>query len=432
MHITTEHPLSSFSLTALAVLFAANTALAEEPAVTTEAQPPAESESFARGISDVFKFSGFGTIGVAGSDNDRADFISHMSQPNGAGYTRDWSTSLDSRIGVQLTYLPTDKFSAVLQVTAEQEYDNSWEPDVEWAFLQYAFTPNLSIRAGRMVLPIYLFSETRKVGFALPWVRPPGEFYNVPSHTVDGAGVLYTRHFGDVNYTFYGVYGEDDSRLPGIPSDVHSKSREGITLSNSFAYQDTTFRAAYSRVKLTIEGLDDLFALYRGFGPEGEEIYNEFSIRDREYSQLTLGAWHDPGKWFVGGEWNRGFSDTFIQPGDSWYITGGYRIDKFTPYLAYAQTRRDHGSIPLLSAASGPPFVTEPLNNLLLGIVRPLKQSTVTVGARWDFTENAAFKVQLDHIMTEENSNSLLYNVQPDFDLGDSVNVLSFTVDFVF
>jgi len=421
---------------ALSLVLISSLAMAEESALpVTKAPVQGEEEAtYIRGLKDVFKFSGFGTIGVAGSDNDRADFISNMSQPNGAGYTRDWSANVDSRLGVQLTYLPTDKFTAVLQVTAEQEYNNSWKPDVEWAFLEYDVTPNLSLRAGRMVLPIYMFSEFRKVSFALPWVRPPTEFYNVPNHTSDGLGVLYKRHFGELNYTFYGTYGQDDSRFPGMDGgpDSHTKSREALTLSNTFEYKDTTFRAAYSRVKLTIQGVDDLFALYRDFGPEGEEIYDEFSIDDRELRLLTFGIWHDPGKWFAGAEWSRSSTDSFIPPGDSWYVSGGYRINKFTPYVTYSEVRNSHGSIPLLSAASAPPFVTEPLNNLLVAVVRPLRQSTITLGTRWDFTENAAFKVQLDHIMTEENSNSQLINVQPNFDEGDSVNVLSLTVDFVF
>ena len=419
----------SRSLIALSLLCISHTVLAED-AVSVDEETSAEEEvSFTRGFNDMFRFSGFGTLGVAGSDNDRVDFIGNFFQPNGAGYTRDWSASVDSRLGVQLTYLPTDKFSAVLQVTAEQEYDNTWDPDVEWAFLQYDFTPNFSLRAGRIVMPLYMFSEFRKVAFALPWIRPPGELYNVPSHTTDGLGLLYTHHFGEVNYTFYGVYGEDDSRSA---DESHTKAREGLTLSNTFEYKDTTFRLAYSRTKLTIEDLDDLFGLYRAFGPEGEEIYDEFSIHDREYAQFTVGVWHDPGKWFVGGEWSRAMSDTFLQPGNSWYVSGGYRFNKFTPYLTYAQTRLSHGSIPMLSAASGPPFVVGPLNDLLVAVVRPIRQSTVTVGTRWDFAENAAFKVQLDHIMTEENSSTNFINVQPNFDYGDSVNVLSLSVDFVF
>jgi len=398
-----------------------------EVASLKENQPPVHSElSFARELKDMFRFSGFGTLGVAGSDEDRADFVSTITQPHGPGYTRDWTAALDSRLGVQLTFLPTDKFSAVVQVTTEQEWDNSWEPDIEWAFVQYDLTSNLSIRAGRMVVPLFMFSEFRKVGFALPWVRPPGEFYFVPYHTSDGLGVLFKHNFGDVRYTFYGTYGQDDSRLH---EGIHSKWRQGFSLSNTFEYKDTSFRASYSSAKMTFEERDDALALFKTFGPQGDAIYDEFSLRDREYTQLAFGIWHNPGKWFAGGEWSRGFSDSYIQPGDTWYITSGYRFNKLTPYLMYSKTRRDHGSTPQLS---GPPATVGPLNDFLFALTGPLRQSTITVGTRWDFAENAAFKVQLDHIMTEENSNSLLWNVQPDFDFGDSVNVLSFTVDFVF
>jgi hypothetical protein len=407
---------------ALALLLLACPAYAE---VTDEAKTP-EAESYSRGIKDVFKLSGFGTLGIAGSDNDRVDFATSVLKPNGVGYTRDWSVNVDSRVGVQLSYLPTDKFSAVIQIISEQRYDNSWDPEVEWAFLQYDFTPNLSLRAGRVLLPLYMFSEYRKIGFALPWVRPPAGFYSVPINNTDGLAILYQHHIGELNYKFYGLYGQDDSKSPG---GTVSKAREGLTLSNTFDYKDATFRLAYSRVKLTIEDLDDLFAIYRSFGPEGEAIYDEFKVRDREYSVLALGGWYDPGKWFVGGEWSRAYTETFIQPGNSWYVTGGYRYKEFTPYLIYSESRLSHGSIPQLS---GPPFMVAGLNNLLGEILRPINQSTVTVGTRWDFAEHAAFKVQLDHIKTENNSNGNFINVQPNFDRGDSVNILSFTVDFVF
>src|SRR5690606_22083262 len=110
-----QHSFTSLAIFSL--LCISHTALAGDATPTSEEAAAGEEVNFERGLKDVFRFSGFGTLGVAGSDNDRADFISNFFQPNGAGYTRDWSTSVDSRLGVQLTYLPTDKFSAVLQVT---------------------------------------------------------------------------------------------------------------------------------------------------------------------------------------------------------------------------------------------------------------------------------------------------------------------------
>ena len=65
-------------------------------------------------------------------------------------------------------------------------------------------------------------------------------------------------------------------------------------------------------------------------------------------------------------------------------------------------------------------------------MTRPVDQKTITMGARWDFASNAAFKVQYDHINLDDNSSGILTNVQPDFKLGDSVNLLSLVVDFTF
>ncbi|HEU4708673.1 MAG TPA: hypothetical protein VFS17_05105, partial [Methylophilaceae bacterium] len=164
-------------------------------------------------------------------------------------------------------------------------------------------------------------------------------------------------------------------------------------------------------------------------GPQGEAIYDKFSAHDREFRQIGAGIWHDTGKWFAGGEWSRAYTDTMIAPGDSWYVTGGYRFGKLTPYLTYSGTRTHFDNIPSLS---GPPFVVGGLNNLLHALLRLVNQTTITVGTRWDFAENMAFKAQFDHIKPENNSNGTLTNVQPNYDLGDSVNLLSFTLDFVF
>src|ERR1700684_422544 len=100
--------------------------------------------------SSVFSFSGFGTVGETHSSEDKADFTASIFQPNGAGHTRIWSPEVDSLIGGQL--------SAVVQVIAQQNYDGTYRPHVEWANVKYQFTPDLSARIGRVELPTFLFS----------------------------------------------------------------------------------------------------------------------------------------------------------------------------------------------------------------------------------------------------------------------------------
>jgi len=68
-----------------------------------------------------FLFSGFGTLGVAHSTEDKADFTnSPFTKPNGAGHTRNWSADADSRVGLQVIANVTPQVSAVLQVIAQQ------------------------------------------------------------------------------------------------------------------------------------------------------------------------------------------------------------------------------------------------------------------------------------------------------------------------
>jgi len=46
--------------------------------------------------TSMFSFSGFGTVGVVHSSEDKADFTSSFFRPNGAGYSRSWSADVDS------------------------------------------------------------------------------------------------------------------------------------------------------------------------------------------------------------------------------------------------------------------------------------------------------------------------------------------------
>jgi hypothetical protein len=59
-------------------------------------------------------------------------------------------------------------------------------------------------------------------------------------------------------------------------------------------------------------------------------------------------------------------------------------------------------------------------------------QSTISAGARWDFTRNADLKLQFDHTRIGAGSTGELINLQPGFALGPRVNLLSVTFDFVF
>src|SRR5690606_27859541 len=131
----------------------------------------------AQDSESMFSFSGFGTVGVVHNSEDHADFATDFG-PDGAGYSDSWSANPDSRLGFQVDAQFSERFSAVVQALSEYDYNGSHSPRVTLAHVKYAFTPALSLRLGRIASPTFMLSDYRKVGYAMPWLRPPVEVYN--------------------------------------------------------------------------------------------------------------------------------------------------------------------------------------------------------------------------------------------------------------
>ena len=379
--------------------------------------------------SSRFTFNGFGTLGVVHSDEDQADFVSNLFAPDGAGYTRAWSPEVDSRLGLQLTADISPRLTGVLQLVSEQRYDESYTPSVEWANLRYDITPDLSVRAGRMVLSSFMVSDYRKVGYAIPWVRPPEEVYRlVPVTNFDGVEFSYRSRFDGLTNTLRVTYGGKVAKMPG---GREGTARNIVFLTNTLEWGATTLSASYGRPRVTIDGknLHALFDGFRQFGPEGAAIADRYDTDDKRYEAMALGARYDPGDWFVMGEWTHVNSRTFFGDARGWYVSGGYRFGVVTPYVTLARVWVDsRTSDPGLSAPQADDLNTA-LNGLLGSVAQ---QKSVTLGARWDFARNAALKVQYERLDLDDGSPGVLVNTQPGFEPGGRVDLFSVSLDFVF
>ncbi len=394
--------------------------------------PPSWSDD---SVSPIFTFSGFGTFGGVHSSESRADFTSTTLKPNGAGFTRQWSFDVDTLIAGQVTANFTPELSAVLQILAEQNYNNTYLPQVQWANIKYQITPDLSVRAGRIVLPIFLFSDVRKVGYAFPWVRPPIEVYGlVPVDDSDGVDVSYRLRIGDFANTVQGNYGETQVKLPDGGT---AKARNSWGLSYTGEYGAATVRATYNRTDLSLDSFTPLFDGFRQFGPEGTALADKYDSNSTPFTFIGFGGSYDPGDWFVMAEWGYSASDSVVGKRMAWYASGGYRIRGFTPYFTYARTKPESNTSDAgLSIAGLPPYLAAraaALNaglNAALGLIPD--QQTISTGVRWDFAKNVDLKLQFSQIRLGPHSSGTLVNVQPDFVPGGRVNVFSGTLDFVF
>jgi hypothetical protein len=422
------------------------------PASTRDHPGEADEASVLDALASRLSFRGFGTLGLVYSSEDQADFVGNLFQPNGAGHNRPVDFGVDSKLGAQMDVRITDSLSAVVQVVSQHRYDNRYWPDLEWANLKYEFTPDVSVRAGRTVSGTFLVSESRLVGFAYPWVRPPLEVYGLsPITSRDGIDASYRFRVHGFTNTIQLGYGATTEQLPD-GSDGGS-----IDAKNYFEISNTTERGpfstrigvSYGRVDVRSE-LDELLDAFTAFGnaidgipglepaaAQARRIVERYELDDAPIWLLTVGGTYDPGDWLLMAELARFEGSGFLSDATAWYVTGGYRIGAFTPYLTYAWLRADHRFDAGITTTGLPLELATGASGLNAGLESTLasldfSQTTMAVGVRWDFRRDAAVKLQYEHVDLRSGSPGRLGNVQSDFDPGGRVDVISLTIDFVF
>jgi hypothetical protein len=397
------------------------------------------------------KFSGFGTLAAVHSSEKNADFVGNLFQPSGAGHTDSVSLRPDSKIAGQVGATFNDKVSAVLQVVSQHNYDNSWTPRVEWANVKYQATPGLSLRAGRFALPVFLLSESRYVGYASPWVRPPVDVYDMlPITSGDGIDATYRNQISGANNVLHAYYGNNQVSAPG---GVKAKSNPGWGVNDSVEIGSLAVRAAYNSLNLDIQAAS-LGQLVGGFSTLGTglagvpvpsfqtasaqalALAQKYKLQGMKLSTVTLGATYDPGDWFLTGEALELKGSGLLANKTAWYVSGGYRFGSLTPYVTYSETKARIAAEPGVSAVGDPTTDAgiAALNAGLQAAQRQLgySQNTSSLGLRWDAVKNVAVKAQYDRIKLSPNSAGSLINVQPGFVGGGQVNLFTVAVDFVF
>lgn len=411
-------PTMKKSLSLLHLCLGASLAFAVDGATAQEAPLPA------------WTFGGFGTAGLVHSSERQADFSANVINPGGAGKTDRWSPSVDSRLGAQLAVDVTPQWSAVLQMVAERNLQDSWRPVVEWANVKYQATPELSLRLGRIVLPIYLAGDYRKAGYALEWVRPPAEVYgSLPVANSDGIDASYRWQAGAANNLTQVLYGHTSIKTDDTGK--RARGRQLVGLSNTTTYGSFTVRASVLTAELTVDLARPLFDAFRQYGPKGAQIADRYDADHKRVAIANVGVSYDTGDWFVQAEGSRMNARSFLGDKTSMYVGGGYRFGAWTPYATYARVK---ANIPLQDAglASGAPgasYLDGQLNRLLQTIAA---QHSISTGVRWDFRPDRALKLQYDRLRPTGGSSGTLINVQPGFRSGHPVHVVSIALDFVF
>ena len=372
--------------------------------------------------------SGFLTAGTTYADPKVLSTTNAVSQDgnieNKVGFTND------SRIGIQLSAKINREVSVTGQLLA-RGIDDNFNLKADWAFVTYRAADALSIRAGKLKLTTFLVSDYLEVGYAYPWIRPPQEVYFAnPISTLSGVDALVRFNFGDYTLLFQPYYGVSRGEQALVPQEVVGNvpalscptgpascvwgpsangtiaytdfTADGLTGVNlSFGSDAFTVRAGYLQALVSAPafGVSGDKATFVSVGGtldwKGVVLYTEYFQRDIE-----------------------GLANMAFPNQKGAYATLGYRFGRFLPHITYANL--DDNDNP----------------STLFG--RPLKQTSATLGLRYELGTGAALKVEAQQVKPEAANTGgparglLIADPATGPERSDSVMVYSLAVDVVF
>jgi len=360
---------------------------------------------------DALQFSGFASFGAGKSSRDDMAFLNH---------TENWSFRSDTIVGGQAQYQFTDRWSSTIQVVARGftfDENDKFDPVLEWLFTSYQWSAETRFRVGRMRTPLYLFSDSLEVGYAYPWVRPPVDIYNylrAPLANFDGIDFSTNIDVGeaDVDIQLFagvggGTYIDFDIELsPAIGISILSRwdnltLRYGLTLADTDA--DSEALSAFA----------ENYTPYIPLNPIFREIRDSHETRDELFTYHSTGLQWDCDSWTIISEayLTIGPGKDFSNDSKGWYVSFSKQIQDFSPYIVFGYYKNKFSDeIESLIEASKilypvgiptPEFAAlDKLREINLQTVDNFneKGKSYTLGVRYDFHQNAAFKVEVEYL----------------------------------
>lgn len=351
------------------------------------------------------RLSGFGQV-VGGMLTDEDDAFPTLRYDDRADFREE------SLFALQASANLNETMSATAQVIARGVQD--FDAEFAWAYATWQPNDAVSLRVGRQRTPFYKYSDYLEVGYAYPWVRPPGAVYNLGFNNYDGLNLGYSKNLGR-------WYSQIQLIAGGFEGDSSLRSETPIELDNlvgiawDATYDDwLSLRAAYFRSKVTTEdpALAPLLGGLRqtGFG----DVADAIAFDDDTGTFAEVGFEVNRAAWQVIGEYVKvKVEDSLYAEGDEWYVSAGYRIGAWTPNLTYGARDKDAKLDVAAALPNGFPLAA-PTRAVLAS--QAVQADYVGFGVRWDVAKNMALKADYTR-----------YSADPDADAGLASAAFVFT-----
>ncbi|MDO8705929.1 MAG: porin [Sulfuricaulis sp.] len=367
---------------------------------------PAMAATGLEGVS----LSGFLTAGATYADKQLLTNSNAVSQDGSIESTPGFTA--DSRLGVQISAKVNQDVSITGQLLAKAREDNS-NVKADWAFVTYRVNEPVSIRAGKIKFPTFLISDYYEVGYAYPWIRPPQEVYSLnPISALNGLDMLAKLRFGDMTLLFQPYFGVSRGATTVAPQEALSALGQaaGSIYNVGFTADELHgFNLSLSSDIFTVR----LGALKTQVNASSLGVFSDetkFSSAGVAMDWKNIVLYSEVAKREIEGSANFAFPNQKAS-----YATLGYRFGKWLPLFTTARIS-DNGN-----------------PKTLLGT--PLKQSSKTLGLRYEVGSGSALKFEAQKITPDKGTRGLLIanpNGAAVKDKGDHVMFYGITIDVVF
>ncbi len=367
------------------------------------------------------RFNGFASI-VAGQTLSEGETY--------LGYDNDLSFKNESIFAIQAMSDLGDGLSATAQIVAEGR--DNFNTKFAWAYMSYEVSDYTSVRAGRLRLPFYLYSDYLDVGYAYPWVRPSDAMYSLPFNNYDGLSVIHNTYLGEWDFSFNFVTGELEDTFfnDTSPTDGSLNSMFGLATSFSREWFSGYFTYIQGKVDIPVAGIEDFANLTRALGAS-EEAANNIRLDGDKGWFMGAGFNIDYENWSIIAEFSQNKTENSIlqEPDKGGYVSFGYRVsEKLMPFVLYEvfETEENTSIAAQIPGTIIPPLGTDydgfPANLAAQALVNQVNRNEYTatsVGMRYNFHPSAVFKVQYTAV-----DNKL--------DDADDSDTIAFAIDLVF
>lgn len=356
--------------------------------------------TFAQFDFNKININGFGTFSYSRS-------TSQTSYVAFAGRVKNENNfTAGSRAGLTLNKRFDAHWDFTLQFLAKPDVDGELSPRVD--IFQVTWNPisDLSVRAGRVRLPLWMISEYYEVGALIPWIRPPDEVYaSMPLEELNGISANYKLRYGEYSSEIDFYTGASNMITDGASS-IRGKLNNAVGTSLFLGYKFLSLRASYLRGTFTAKVFTDVIS--NSSTPGTSIVTNtrtDLNIGSTDF--ISVGVKSEYKKSLIMSEYAKWESSSdILKENQAYYILGGYYFFNKKVLLNYTFSQ-------LTKVESGIAFYSG-------------RQKSKTLGLNYHINPNIVLKLQ-NKAITPDGVTFFSSNPGP-----QDVNIYEAAVDIVF